>query len=152
LQKNKIFIISILAAILVSGALSVASAQETPQVASKTFDNVSSSPVQSQDTPVEGDKYAPDVGQASSSSAGNGSSIEPAKPLSPIYEHDGLPAFGIDANENNTITSGDNLEGVPVISQFANTTDNSATAAAVGVVFGVAALGAVGIVCLSKHP
>jgi hypothetical protein len=168
LQKNKILVISILAALLVSGALSVAAAQETPQVAPTQPDSIPPSPALQPSRPVEGDQYAPGVGSATiTGSDGVTTTVENVTTLpAPIYEKDGVPAFDVDGNGQEITSQTGNDEPIyiapqpgmgevtPIYLMGENSADTSgpAAATAVGLVVAALSMGAVGIVCLSKHP
>jgi hypothetical protein len=162
LQKNKLFVISILAALLVSCALSVAAAQEVPQL--DPTKPVSSSPAQpiSPSGPVEGDQYVPGVGTATTTGP-DGVSVTVANvtlPM-PLVQDKDVPASDVNGNTQSITGQNDdgiapepgNGEVVPIYAVYENTAvDNSAAVTAVGLVVAALAMGAVGIVCLSKHP
>lgn len=161
MQKNKFVVISILTALLVSGALSVAAAQETPQVPPTQPNYIPPTPTIQSNGPVEGEHYVPGVGTATITGPdGVTTTITNVTLPAPIYQtDDGVPAF--DANGNGQATTGQNGdvaqepgagEVVPIYAVYENPTDNAATITAVGLVVAALAMGAVGIVCLGKHP
>jgi hypothetical protein len=191
LQKSKIFVISILAALLVSGTLSITAAQEIPQVPTPSGDVISYAP-RTQGEPAPQIEYAPTIniplpkediisyvprpqGQPVPSVAsatitgpdGETTTVANVTLPAPIYEKDGIPAF--DVNGNGQAITGQNGSDepiyiaprpgmgdvVPIYALNESTADNSSPAAAataVGLVVAALAMGAVGIVCLSKHP
>ncbi|MGD6852208.1 MAG: hypothetical protein ACQCN6_09140 [Candidatus Bathyarchaeia archaeon] len=140
LQKTKLFVLSVLAALLVCSAFSVAAAQEEPSTTPSTAeDNISTAtaPDQSQGTPVEGNQSDPSVSD---------------EDLAPIHEVDGVPAFGIPPNENDPTLTGEEAQ-----LYSANTAaDNNSQeytwiATAIGVVLAVVVGGVIGVVYFRKQ-
>jgi hypothetical protein len=183
------FVISILAALLVSCALSVVAAQEVPQVPTPSGDVISYAPrVQGQPMPSienapttitptpkadvisyeprpEG-QTVPNVGSAISTGPdGVTTIVEGVKTLpAPVYEENGIPAFDVNGNGQEVTCQGGLEEPIytapqpgmgdvtPIYLIGENTADTSGAPIAVGLVVAALAMGAVGIVCLGKHP
>lgn len=189
--KNKLVVISILAAILVSGALSVAAAQELPQVPTPSGDVISYAPRPQPDiaptienaptinittpkmdvisyVPRPQGQPVPSVSSATTTGPdGVTTTIANVTLPAPIYQtEDGVPAFDVNGNGQEITSSNGSDEPIyiaqqqgmgdvtPIYLMGENTADTlGATAAtAVGLVVAALSMGAVGIVCLSKHP
>jgi hypothetical protein len=163
LLKNKYVVISILAALLASSVISVAAAQEPSQVDPTQPNSVPPSPALQPSRPVEGDQYTPGAGAATTTGP-NGVISTIANVTSPMPIVDGKDVSTNDVDDTNQATTGQNGDivpepgngdVVPIYTVYENTDDHSSTAAAVtavGLVVAALAMGAVGIVCLSKHP
>ncbi len=137
MQTPKLLVMSILAALLVSSALSVVAARDqTPTAPPTSTDSVTSANPPDQ-PPVEGNQSAPGVGDSA---------------LAPIYEHDGEPAFGIPANAADpTLPSSAGDKSTLIVPAPNPAPDNALPLLGVGVVVALVVGGVIGIVFYRKQ-